>query len=67
MANAIPATASSNSGIANFFAHFFSGDAAEPGSIGLGSPHFGQGVYFSEAVTELRSMIHGVDLYSVDR
>jgi len=54
-------------GTANTFTHLIIGEVTESGSIGLGSPHFGQGVYFSAAVTELRFMIHGFDLYSVDR
>lgn len=64
----IPATASRSIGTASFFAHLFIGEVAESSSIGLGSPHFGQGVYFSEAATELRRpMAHGANLYSVDR
>lgn len=53
--------------MANFFAQRLINGTSESGNIGLGSPQFGQGVYFSQAVTELRSMIQGVDLYSVDR
>ena len=36
-------------------------------NIGLGSPHFGHGVYFKELLTGLPSTMLGLLLYTIER
>jgi len=44
----------------------FSDEVCASCRIGLGSPHFGQGVYFKELLTELPATILGSLLYTIE-